>query len=169
MKTNKKAIGTQRRMMEKKVHPWLPLRAERPPPSGWLKAIRGSLGLSARQLASILGIDSAAIIRLEEREPEGKITLKVLDRAAKAMGCKVVYAIVPDGPYENLDMIVNQRARKVARDLIQKVEHSMRLENQGSASVNADIENLAQELKMKMDPRMWGLPKLIKRKKESTE
>jgi DNA-binding Xre family transcriptional regulator len=96
MKTNKKAIGTQRRLMDKKTQPWISLRSEKRPPIGWLKAIRGALGISSRQLAQIVGIDSAAVIRLEDREPTGKITLELLDRAAQAMGCKVVYAIVPN-------------------------------------------------------------------------
>ncbi|MBK8201301.1 MAG: helix-turn-helix domain-containing protein [Bdellovibrionales bacterium] len=96
MKTNKKALGTQRRIMDRKLQSWLPLRIEKQPPAGWLKAIRGALGISSRQLAQIVGVDMSAIIRLEEREPEGKVTVEMLNRAAQAMDCKVVYAIVPE-------------------------------------------------------------------------
>ena len=156
--------------MDKKIQPWLSLRSEKRPPSGWLKAVRGALGISARQLASIVGTDSSAIIRLEEREPEGKMTLELLDRAAKAMGCKVVYAIVPDDQFESLEGIVDHRARIAATELIQKVEHSMRLEDQGSfdASIaKAELEKLSQELKHKMDARIWGTLKPNKKKKDS--
>lgn len=164
MKTNKKAIGAQRRLMDKKIQPWLPLRGEKRPPTGWVRAIRGALGISSRQLAQIVGIESSAIIRLEDREPNGKISLELLDRAARAMGCKVIYAIVPDE--ESLEAIVDARARKAAKELFQKVEHSMRLEDQGSPDSKADLEKLTRELKDKMDPRIWGLTKTKAKKKE---
>lgn len=167
MKTNKKAIGLQRRTMDKKIQPWLSIRAEKRPPIGWLKAIRGALGISSRQLAQIVGIDSSAIIRLEEREPDGKMTLELLNRAAQAMGCKVIYAIVPNDDSESLEAIVDRRARIAAKDLLRRVEHSMRLEEQGSPDSKAELEKLAQKLKEKMDPRIWGLTKPKKKKKDS--
>ena len=167
MKTNKKAIGTQRRLMDKKVQPWLPLRREKSPPTGWLKAVRGALGISSRQLAQIVGIDSSAIIRLEEREPDGKVTLELLNRAAQAMGCKVVYAIVPSDENESFESVVDSRARRAAKDLLQKVEHSMRLEDQGSPDSKTEIEKLSQSLKEKMDPRIWGLTEAKKKNKET--
>lgn len=166
MKTNKKAIGAQRRIMDKKIQPWLLLRSEKAPPTGWLKAIRGALGISSRQLAQIMRIDSSAIIRLEEREPDQKITLELLNRAAQAMGCKVIYAIVPNDQNESLESIVDDRARKAAKELIQKVEHSMRLEDQGSPDSKTELEKLMQNLKEKMDPRIWGLAKPPKKKKD---
>lgn len=169
MKTNKKAIGLQRRTMDKKIQPWLQLRAEKSPPTGWLKAIRGALGISSRQLAQIVGIDSSAIIRLEEREPDGKMTLELLNRAAKAMGCKVIYAIVPNDENESLEAIVDRRAKYAAKELLQRVEHSMRLEEQGSPDSKAELEKLAQKLKEKMDPRIWGLTKTKKKKKDSNK
>jgi predicted DNA-binding mobile mystery protein A len=164
MKMNKKAIETQRRLMDKKTHRWLNLRSEKRPPVGWLKAIRGALGVSSRQLAQILGIDSAAVLRLEDREPTGKVTLELLDRAAQAMGCKVVYAIVPNNMFESLEAIVDGRAKKAAKELLQKVEHSMKLEEQGTPDSKTELETLAQNLKDKMDPRIWGLTKPAKKR-----
>lgn len=166
MKTNKKAIGTLRRLMDKKLRPWLRLRAERQPPNGWLKAIRGALGISSRQLAQIVGTDSSAIIRLEEREPQGKVTLELLNRAAQAMGCRVVYAIVPSDESESLESIVDSRARQAAKNLIKKVEHSMRLEDQGSPDSTIELEKLSQSLKEKMDPQIWGVTKAKRKNKE---
>lgn len=159
MKSSKKALGTQRRLMDKKVQAWLGLRSEKRPPMGWLKAVRGALGISSRQLAQIVGTDSSAITRMEEREQDGKVTLELLDRAARAMGCKLIYAIVPNDDSESLDAIVDARARKAARELLNKVEHSMRLEDQGTPKFDAQLEALAQSLKEKMDPRIWGFTK----------
>lgn len=165
MRTNKKALEQQRRVMDKKLQSWLHLRAEKAPPVGWLRAIRGALGISSRQLAQIIGVDSSAIIRLEEREPTGKITLELLNRAAQSMDCKVIYAIVPNDESESLEAIVERRARKAAQELLQKVEHTMRLEGQGSPSSKAELEKLAKDLKEKMDPRIWGLtPTRLKKK-----
>lgn len=152
--------------MDKKLQSWLPLRIEKQPPSGWLKAVRGALGISSRQLAQIVGVDMSAIIRLEERESEGKMTLEMLSRAAQAMDCKVVYAIVPKDEYESLEAILDNRSRKAAKDLLQKVEHSMRLEDQGSPDSKNELDKLTQTLKEKMDPRIWGLAKPKKKKKE---
>lgn len=166
MKTNKKALGTQRRLIDKKLQPWLPVRAEKRPPTGWLKAVRGALGISSRQLAQIVGTSSSAIIRLEEREPEGKVSLDLLNRAAQAMGCKVVYAIVPNDDSESLEAIVDSRARLAAKELLKKVEHSMRLENQGSPDYKGQLERLTLDLKEKMDPRIWGLTKAKKKNKD---
>ncbi len=164
MRTNKKEVGTQRRLMDKKVHPWLALRPDRPPPSGWLKAIRGALGMSARELASIVGIDPSAIIRMEEREPHGKVTLELIEKVTRAMGCKIIYAIVPDNQYNSLEDIVDQQSRKVAKELIERVEHSMRLEDQGSSDEKIEIERLANELKNKMDSRIWRTQEMLKKK-----
>lgn len=150
-------------MMDKKLKAWLQVRTEKSPPSGWLKAIRGSLGVSSRQLAQIIGVDMSAVIRLEEREPSGKVTLEMLTRAAQAMDCKVIYAIVPRDDYENLEAIVDDKSRRAAKNLLQKVEHSMRLEDQGSPESKAEQEKLSQTLKEKMDPRIWGLTQNKKR------
>jgi predicted DNA-binding mobile mystery protein A len=163
MRTNKKAISTQRKIMDKKIESWLNLRIEKAPPSGWIKAVRGALGMSIGQLASLIGIDASVMFRAEEREKTGKITLELLERAAKAMDCKVVYAIVPDFPNQSLDEIVESRATQVAKDLIQKVEHSMRLENQGSADSKAELKKLTQELKAKIDSRIWEAKKTQKK------
>lgn len=152
--------------MDKKLKNWLQIRNEKLPPTGWLKAIRGALGISSRQLAQIIGIDMSAVIRMEEREPDGKITLEMLNRAAQAMDCKLVYAIVPQDQYDSLETVVDGRSKSAAKALLQKVEHTMRLEEQGSAESKAELEKLSQSLKEKMDPRIWGLTQAKRKKKE---
>lgn len=166
MKTNKKAIEPQRRIMDKKIRTWLQVRHEKHPPSGWLKAIRGALGISSRQLAQIIGVDMSAVIRLEEREPLGKITIEMLNRAAQAMDCKVIYAIVPRDDYDSLEAIVDDRSKKAAKDLLKKIEHSMRLEDQGSPDSKSALERLSQIMKEKMDPSIWGIQKPPRKKKD---
>ncbi|MEQ1665832.1 MAG: hypothetical protein ABL927_10690, partial [Bdellovibrionales bacterium] len=101
-----------------------------------------------------------------EREPDGKITLEMLKRAAQAMDCKVLYAIVPQDHYDSLETIVDNRSRNAAKNLLQKVEHSMRLEDQGSSDSKLELEKLAQTLKEKMDSRIWGVTQPKRKKKD---
>lgn len=111
----------------------------------------------------------SAVLRLEERESEGKVTLEMLNRAARAMDCKVVYAIVPRDEFESLEDIIDLRSKKAASELLQKVEHSMRLEKQGSPESKYELDRLSLKLKEKMDPRIWGIQKPRKTKKDLGE
>ncbi|HKB90339.1 MAG TPA: helix-turn-helix domain-containing protein [Opitutaceae bacterium] len=72
-----------------------PLEAIKPPPQGWLRAVRKTLDLSAREVAETLGISTQLIYDFEEREAAGTLTLANLRKAAKGMNCEVVYFVVP--------------------------------------------------------------------------
>jgi hypothetical protein len=50
-----------------------------------------------------------------------------LQRAADALGCDLVYALVPRQP---LEQIVAGRARDVSQDELARVDHTMTLEAQ---------------------------------------
>jgi predicted DNA-binding mobile mystery protein A len=158
MKTNKKALVTQRKLIERKVQPWLPLRADRVPPTGWLKALRGALGLNSRQLAARLGVKHATILQYEKSEAAGKISIQTLQKAAQAMHCRLVYAIVPEEPCDSLEAVLDGQATQAARDIVSRVDHSMRLEQQGLAAERSaeQIQELAARLKAEMDPSLWG-------------
>jgi len=169
MKTNKKNIVNQRQIIERKLKPWVNLRDAEIPPSGWIKAIRGALGLNTRQLAEHLGVEHSAILRLEQRESRGKATLGLINKVAHAMSCKLIYAIVPVHPYKDLEAIVENRAKALARELINRVDHSMQLESQGSGQAESQkpIERLAYDLKSKMDSRIWNKRPLFGGKRKS--
>jgi|KBSSwiStaDraftv2_1062776.scaffolds.fasta_scaffold312319_2 predicted DNA-binding mobile mystery protein A len=158
MKTSRRSLISQRNLIEQKVRKWTELRGDGIPRSGWIKAVRGALGMSTRQLAERVGVDQSNITRLEEREPSGNITLERLARVAKAMNCRLIYAIVPDDRFSDLDAIVNERARVLAQQLVRRTEHSMRLEKQGAHDddLTKDVDHLANELKSKMDSRIWA-------------
>jgi len=156
MKTSRKSLRQQKMLMEKKILPWLKLRSESLPRAGWLKAIRGALGLSTTQLAKRMGVDQAHAYRLEQREVVGSVTLDSLKRAAEAMDCDLIYAIVPKKKFKNLDDILSQRAMSLAKKLHDRVEHSMRLEAQESSTDEKSVHKLADEFKEKMDARLWS-------------
>ena len=158
MKINKKSLISQRTLIEKKLRPWTALRTDNIPRSGWIKAVRGALGMNTRQLAERVGVEQSNITRLEEREPSGKVTLERLAKAADAMNCRLIYAIVPNDRYSDLEAIVDERARDLAQQLVRTTEHSMRLEQQGAGDddLAKEVDSLANELKSKMDSRIWG-------------
>jgi predicted DNA-binding mobile mystery protein A len=158
MKTNKKSLLSQRTLVEKKLRAWTALRSDNVPRSGWIKAVRGALGMNTRQLAARVGVEQSGITRLEERELSGKITLERLSKAADAMNCKLIYAIVPNDRYADLGAIIDERAKGLAQQLVRTTEHSMRLEKQGAndEDLAKEVDSLANQLKSKMDARIWG-------------
>lgn len=162
MKTNRKSLLSQQRAIEKRLLEWSQVRLSQTPPTGWIKAVRGALGISTRQLARLLGTDHSAIVALEKREAKGRASLEMIQRTARAMGCRLVYAIVPDAPSTSLDDILDARARDLASRLLGRVEHSMRLEKQGSSptDLQARIGKLSFDLKSKMDSRIWDTSEL---------
>lgn len=97
------------------------------PNQGWIRAIRQALGMTAEQLGRRMGVTQATLSGLEASEINGSIRLATLRKAAEAMNCTLVYALVP---YTSLEEIVQNQARKVATEQLKPVEHTMLLENQ---------------------------------------
>jgi predicted DNA-binding mobile mystery protein A len=106
-----------------------------PPPKGWIRAIRDALGMSGSQLASRLHVRAQTVDAIEKSEASDTIQLKTLKRAAAALDCTLVYALVPK---TSLQDFVKTRARKIAVRDLQRVDHTMKLEAQETS--NADIE-----------------------------
>lgn len=158
MRTNKQSLISQRKLIERKIRPWIAVRADQMPRSGWIKAVRGALGMNTRQLADRVGVGQSNITRIEAREPSGKVTLERLARTARAMNCKLIYAIVPDDRFADLEAIIAERAKALAEQLVHTAEHSMRLEKQGASNddLAREVASLAHQLKSKMDSRIWG-------------
>jgi predicted DNA-binding mobile mystery protein A len=96
-----------------------------------MRAIREALGMTAPQLARRLGTTRQAIGDLERREVLGTVTLGALRRAADALDCDVVYALVPR---TDLRAMRTRQARRQAERQLGSVAHSMRLEAQDVAA-----------------------------------
>lgn len=158
MKTEKKRVANQRRIIQQKLDLFSKLN-EPMPPSGWVKAIRGSLGLSVRRLAERVGVGHGSIAQLEKREPQKKVTLESLEKVARAMDCKVVYAILPIEASNTLDDIIKNKAKETAALIIKDVVHTMRLEKQGTSEkqIQKEIERITRELIESNDPRIWDI------------
>jgi len=156
MKADKKRHENQKRIIQQKLNLFSKLN-EPMPPSGWVKAIRGSLGLTIRQLAERVGVGHGSIAKLEKRETKRKVTIESLENAARAMDCKVVYAIVPIESGNTLDDIIKNKAYEATRKVMKDVAHTMRLEKQGTSEkqIQKEIERVAQELVESNDARIW--------------
>ncbi|MGH8567353.1 MAG: mobile mystery protein A, partial [Gammaproteobacteria bacterium] len=92
-----------------------PLRAatlERPA-QGWIRAIREGLGMTTAQLSARMGLSQPRVVAIEHAEAQGRINLRTLERAARALDCHLVYALVPK---QSLDKIVRDRAMSVAAE-----------------------------------------------------
>lgn len=127
----------------------------RAPPKGWIRAIRDALGMTGVQLAARMGVRPQTVEAMEKSEAGGSIQLSTLRRAAEAMDCTLVYALVPN---TSLESAVNQRARKMAVRDLRRVAHTMKLEAQdtGDAGMEARIEAYIRD-KIK-DRDLWNEP-----------
>lgn len=116
-----------------------------PPRHGWTRTIRKALGMTTPQLAKRLGTSRQAVADLERREVLGTVTLGALRRAADALDCDVVYAVVPRTALREMR---KRQARQRAERQLGSVAHSMRLEAQGVS---------AGEHRRQVDERADGL------------
>lgn len=104
-----------------------PIGRQRPPVRGWIRTVREALGMSSAQLAKRMGIRQPTVSEMEQSELRGTIQLETLRRAAQAMDCTVVYALVPN---RSLEITLHEQARRVAARRLRPIEHSMLLEQQ---------------------------------------
>ncbi|HVI06036.1 MAG TPA: mobile mystery protein A [Sphingomicrobium sp.] len=108
------------------------------PPKGWIRAIRDAIGMTGAQLGRRLGVTAQGVVSLERSEANGKVQLDTLRRAGEAMDCVLVYALVPK---TSLNEMVDRRAGELAARSLQRVSHSMALEDQ---QVDLDLEERVQ-------------------------
>jgi predicted DNA-binding mobile mystery protein A len=134
-----------------------PLLKTQRPPKGWLRAVRDALGMTTKQFGRRLGVSQPRIVELEQSEASGTVTLNTLQRAAEALGCRLVYALVPEKP---LAETVRERAELLARQQQAAVEHTMRLEDQAVKDKRAARslhEQIIEDL-LQRPARLWDEP-----------
>jgi predicted DNA-binding mobile mystery protein A len=122
------------------------------PRGGWLRTIRQALSMSLDDVAIRLAITRSSVARLEASEQREAIQLDSLRRAAEALNCELVYALIPRVPLTQA--IENQRL-DVANRLNAKVSTHMFLE--GQDTVDASLEQWRQDraLAQLSDKKLW--------------
>lgn len=153
MKTDIRQRARQR--LDERLRPLKPTDRFQVPPRGWVRAIREALGMTGRQFARRLNVSPQSVDALEKSEASGAIKIETLRRAAEALDCTLVYALVPN---TELEQAVRDRARKLALRDLGRVAHTMNLEAQGTgnADLEARIETYIREALRERD--LWEQP-----------
>jgi predicted DNA-binding mobile mystery protein A len=140
--------------LDKRFSKLRPLAQAARPSRGWIRAIREAVGMTTGQLAKRLGVQQPRVIELERGEADGNITVKSLERAAEALGCRLVYALVPEKPLADT---IRQRASLLAERQLAAIEQTMRLEAQGvtdKAQHTEAHQRLVEKL-LRRPARLW--------------
>ena len=125
MRAEERAVA--RRQLDKRLNSLRNSESLTRPSRGWIKAIREALGMTTAQLAKRIGVSQPRAVAIEKGEADGSITLDSLERAAHALDCRLIYALVPRSPLEEL---VRARAQRLALKRLESTRHSMSLEAQ---------------------------------------
>ena len=153
MRTKDRA--TARRQLDKRLDSLRGVKtnAQRPP-RGWIKAIREALGMTTRQLATRIGVGQSRVVDIEKGEISGSITLDSLQRAARALDCEFVYAIVPR---TSLESMVENRASTLAKNRTKAARHTMALEDQrlDEDDEREQVKELTRKLSEQSGSALW--------------
>ena len=126
------------RQLERAIEPFLAAKNSPRPQKGWIRAIREATGIPLRQLSQRLHKSMPLVNYLEKSEADYRITLGSLRDVADALGCQLVYALVPKNG--SIQELAEERARTKAAENVRAVEHSMALEDQAVGGVPEKIE-----------------------------
>jgi predicted DNA-binding mobile mystery protein A len=129
--------------------------AVKTPREGWLRTVRKALHMSGAQLAKKMGVTRARIAYAEHAELNGGVTLKSMQAAAEALGCRFVYAIVPAGSIED---IIMAQARKKAEAIVGTASKHMALEDQTlpKDKIAKEVERLTRDIAREMPADFWS-------------
>jgi len=140
--------------IEEAIRPFRVLVDTEPPRRGWIRAIQQALGVTNRHLAKRLRLKPQTIEDMQEYEAKETIKLTTLRKLAQALDCRLVYAVVPNKPLEEMRL---EQARNVARRQLKPVAHSMSLEAQGvsDADQKSELDRLVQKLLAGNPRKLW--------------
>jgi predicted DNA-binding mobile mystery protein A len=146
-----------RKSLDKKLNSLRNSDSFRRPSRGWIRAIRDALGMTTAQLGRRIGVSQPRAVQIEQAERDGSITLESLTRAARALDCQLVYALVP---HDSLEARVRDRARVLAKNRLRTVRHHMALEDQrvGDEDERDQLERMIDKLLNAPGSKLWDEP-----------
>lgn len=123
------------------------------PIRGWIRAIRDALGMNMRQLADRLEVSQSRIVRIEQDEISGALTIKTLEKIADNLDCVFVYGFVPRTTLENT---VKKQAIHIAQERMNNVSHHMYLEAQELSNKHSEaaFESMVEEI-LESPSKLW--------------
>jgi predicted DNA-binding mobile mystery protein A len=151
-KLNKKLMVEQ---LDRKLAKLRVLNQVEVPSKGWINAIRTTLNMSLVQLAKRVNKTSVSVKEIEEREENRTITLKKMIEVGKALDLQFVYGFVPKE--SSIEKMIEKRAQQVARDVVMRTSHTMKLEEQENSEerLQRAIKDRADILKQEMPKHLW--------------
>jgi predicted DNA-binding mobile mystery protein A len=143
-----------REQLEASLKRLKPLCNVSPPPKGWIRAIRNSLGMTARQLAGRLGVAQQAVARIEKDELAGAVTVKTMRRVAESLDCVFVCGFVPRS---SLEATVRRQAEQLATKRLGRASQTMTLEAQSldEKENRKVLSEMVNELVDAPPPNLW--------------
>jgi predicted DNA-binding mobile mystery protein A len=110
--------------------------------------------MTTAQFGRRMGVSQPRAVNVEQAELTGKITMESLERAAEALNCRLVYALIP---HEPLEAQVKKRARVLAERDLSAVSHSMTLEDQRARDEDTreQLERLTEKLLNAPGSKLW--------------
>jgi transcriptional regulator with XRE-family HTH domain len=98
-----------------------------------------ALGVSAGELGRVLGVCRQLPLQFEKAEADDRITLKSLRSIANALGCDLVYALVPRaGPMREL---AEDRSSGQTRKRAGEIRRPQSLETGNAGRINKENES----------------------------
>lgn len=143
------------RSLDQKLSPFKKAAKIPKPSNGWLKVIRKTLGMTSTQLAKKTGLSQPRISQIEQHEATGQLRIATLQKLASAMDLELVYGFAPTTSLEDQ---LKKQATKIAKKRLERMQHSMKLEQQGisEAEKRELLENVVQELIEELPKNFWN-------------
>jgi predicted DNA-binding mobile mystery protein A len=145
----------QLRQLDERLEKVRELGALEAPSDGWVRTLRQALGMTTEQLAARMGVTRQAVLQLEVAEQRRTATWTTLRKAANAMDCEVVYAVLPRG---SLNQVLLRQGRKQAEKHVNRIAHSMKLDAHvvAPAEQERQVEELAAHLAAERSRGLWA-------------
>jgi len=149
-----KQINLAREQLDTTLKQFVPLKKVIPPRKGWIRAIRDALGMTGEQLAKRLNVKQQRVVRIEQDEKLGKVTLNTMRSVAEALDCEFLYGFVPR---TSMEQTVRNQAKSVAKERMSRSDQMMRLEKQELSNQEKEkaLENLIIDITSTMPKSLW--------------
>jgi predicted DNA-binding mobile mystery protein A len=110
--------------------------------------------MTLEQLGNRMKVSRQQVGSLEQDELKGSVTLATMERIANALGCRFVYALIPE---TSLQEKVHAQARQKALALLAQTSHSMNLEAQGvlPEELEEQLQRLIDDFLTDKPSRLW--------------
>ncbi|WP_318660706.1 mobile mystery protein A [uncultured Treponema sp.] len=140
---------TRIRALDRKISSLSDAKNIVPAGSSWINMVREAIGMTAIQLAARLGVTQPRVAKMESNEENLK--LSTIKKVAEAMGCDFVYYFKPKTTFQD---IVQNQAKKRAREILSDVNLNMALENQ-SIETSEAVQDMADDFINGNTKRIW--------------